>query len=180
MTSVTRAVLVATLLTVPGLVERAYAHHGAGLYDMRKNVELEGKITRVDFVNPHTYIYFDVVGADGKVIAMKCETRSATVLRRSGWSPEMFAKGATIKVAAPPSTSIQWKLKLPACARASFGALSINAARAARGIIAFIAVSLVLKKAERVAPRVDPRGHVNTDSAAELRLRIAHQCQAGL
>jgi uncharacterized protein DUF6152 len=102
MTSVTRSVLVAALLTVPVLVEPAYAHHGAGLYDMRKNVELEGKVTRVDFVNPHTYVYFDVVGNDGKVIAMKCETRGATVLRRSGWSPEMFVRGATIKVAGHP------------------------------------------------------------------------------
>ena len=102
MTRVTHAVLVATLLTVPVLVERAYAHHGAGLYDMRKNVELEGKLTRVDFVNPHTYIYFDVVGPDGKVVAMKCETRGATVLRRSGWSPEMFVRGTSIKVAGHP------------------------------------------------------------------------------
>jgi hypothetical protein len=44
---VPHAVLVATLLTVPVLVERAYAHHGAGLHDMRKNVELEGRLTRV-------------------------------------------------------------------------------------------------------------------------------------
>ena len=102
MTRVTYAVLVATLLTLPVFVERAYAHHGAGLYDMRKNVELEGKLTRVDFVNPHTYVYFDVVGTDGKVIAMKCETRGATVLRRSGWSPEMFVKGTTIKIAGHP------------------------------------------------------------------------------
>ena len=102
MTRVTYAVLVATLVTVPPLVERAYAHHGAGLYDVRNNVELEGKVTRVDFVNPHTYIYFDVVGADGKTKSMKCETRGATVLRRSGWSPEMFVKGTTIKIAGHP------------------------------------------------------------------------------
>src|SRR5262245_18626145 len=102
MKRVTHAVLVATLLAVPLLVERAYAHHGAGLYDMSKKVELEGKVTRVDFVNPHTYVYFDVVGTDGKVGAMKCETRGATVLRRSGWSPEMFVKGTTIKVAGRP------------------------------------------------------------------------------
>ena len=102
MTRATHAVLVGTLLTLPVLVDRADAHHGAGLYDVRKNVELEGKLTRVDFVNPHTYIYFDVVGNDGKVIAMKCETRGATVLRRSGWSPEMFVKGATIKIAGHP------------------------------------------------------------------------------
>jgi hypothetical protein len=98
MTRVTHAILVATLLTAPVLVERAYAHHGAGLYDMTKKVALEGKVTRVEFVNPHTYVFFDVVGNDGKVIAMKCETRGATVLRRSGWSPEMFVKGTTIKV----------------------------------------------------------------------------------
>ena len=102
MTRVTHAVLVASLLTVPVLVERADAHHGAGLYDMRKNVVLEGKLTRVDFVNPHTYVYFDVIGDDGKVIAMKCETRGATVLRRSGWSPEMFVRGASIKVTGRP------------------------------------------------------------------------------
>ena len=102
MTRVKHGVLVAILLTVPALVERADAHHGAGLYDMRKNVELEGKLTKVDFVNPHTYIYFDVVGSDGKVLPMKCETRGATVLRRSGWSPEMFVKCTIIKVIGHP------------------------------------------------------------------------------
>jgi Family of unknown function (DUF6152) len=102
MTRVIHMVLVATLLTVPVLVERAYAHHGAGLYDPRKNVEFEGKLTRLAFVNPHSYVYFDVVGADGKVIAMKCEMRSATTLRRSGWSPDMFVPGASIKVTAHP------------------------------------------------------------------------------
>ena len=102
MARVTHAVLVVTLLTLPVLVERAYAHHGAGLYDMRKNVELEGRLTRLDFVNPHSYVYFDVVGADGKVLAMKCEMRSATTLRRSGWSPDMFKPGVSIKVTGHP------------------------------------------------------------------------------
>ena len=102
MRRVTLAVLVATVLTVPVLVERADAHHGAGRYDPRQKVEFQGKLTRVDFVNPHTYVYFDVAGPDGKVIAMKCETRGATVLRRSGWSPEMFVRGAAIKVTGSP------------------------------------------------------------------------------
>jgi hypothetical protein len=102
MTRVTHAVLVATLLTVPVLVERGYAHHGAGRYDPRTNVTLEGRLTRLDFVNPHSYVYFDVVVDDGKVIAMKCEMRGATVLRRSGWSPEMFVPGVSIKLTAHP------------------------------------------------------------------------------
>jgi hypothetical protein len=102
MTRVTVAVLAATLLALPVLVERASAHHGAGRYDPRTDVELEGTLTRLDFVNPHSYVYFDVVGDDGRVVAMKCEMRSATVLRRSGWSPEMFVPGASIKVAGHP------------------------------------------------------------------------------
>ena len=102
MTRVTPAILVATLLTVPVLVGRADAHHGAGRYDPRQKIDLQGKLTRVDFVNPHTYVYFDVADKDGKVVGMKCETRGATVLRRSGWSPEMFVKGATIRITGSP------------------------------------------------------------------------------
>ena len=102
MTRMTRAVIVATLLTVPVLVERAGAHHGAGLYESGKNIQLEGTLTQLAFVNPHSYVYFDVVGSDGKVIAMKCEMRSATTLRRSGWSPAMFVPGAAIKVLGHP------------------------------------------------------------------------------
>src|SRR5262245_27853052 len=83
MTRVPFAWLVAIRLTVPVLVGPASAHHGAGRYDPSKRVTLEGKLTRLDFVNPHSYVYFDVTGPDGKVVAMKCEMRSATTLRRS-------------------------------------------------------------------------------------------------
>ena len=102
MTRLTHAVTVATLLAVPMLVERIEAHHGAGRYDPRQHVTFEGKLTRLDFVNPHSYVYFERAGADGKVVAMKCEMRSATTLRRSGWSPEMFKAGALIKVTGYP------------------------------------------------------------------------------
>jgi hypothetical protein len=76
----------------------ALAHHGMGLYDRSKPVELRGVIRGIDFVNPHSYLRFDVTGADGKVVAMRCETRAATLLRRSGWTPEMFVVGAPVTV----------------------------------------------------------------------------------
>src|SRR5262245_61672058 len=63
MTRVTRAALVASLLAIPALFQYAEAHHGAGRYDPSKNIELEGKLTRLEFVNPHSYVYFDVAGA---------------------------------------------------------------------------------------------------------------------
>ncbi|HLF09716.1 MAG TPA: DUF6152 family protein [Gammaproteobacteria bacterium] len=76
----------------------ALAHHGFGLFDRSKPVELTGVITRIDFVNPHSYLHFDTVGADGKTLAMRCEMRAATLLRRSGWSKEMFIIGARATV----------------------------------------------------------------------------------
>ena len=81
-----------------GISTAALAHHGMGLYDRSKPVELHGVIRGIDFVNPHSYLRFDAVGADGKTIAMRCEMRAATLLRRSGWTPEMFVTGAQATV----------------------------------------------------------------------------------
>jgi hypothetical protein len=46
----------------------------------------------------YSWIYFDVTAADGKVGAFRCEMRSATVLRRSGWTKEMFRAGLRITI----------------------------------------------------------------------------------
>ncbi|HVY66117.1 MAG TPA: DUF6152 family protein [Gammaproteobacteria bacterium] len=81
----------------------ALAHHGFGNIDATKNVTLEGTLTGIDFVNPHAYLYFDSVGADGKTLKMRCEMRAATVLRRSGWSPEMFVPGKHVTVNGHPN-----------------------------------------------------------------------------
>ena len=45
----------------------ALAHHGFGRFDPTKEVMIEGTVTGIDFVNPHAYLYFDAIGADGKV-----------------------------------------------------------------------------------------------------------------
>jgi hypothetical protein len=41
--------------TVPAL-----AHHGGGTFDSSRAVTLTGKLTKIDFINPHSWIYFDV------------------------------------------------------------------------------------------------------------------------
>jgi hypothetical protein len=76
----------------------APAHHGFGRFDRTKPVEIEGVIESIDFVNPHSYLNLDVRGNDGNPIAMRCEMRAATLLRRSGWSEEMFVQGARAKI----------------------------------------------------------------------------------
>jgi hypothetical protein len=97
MSKVLGAALVAVVLAAP-----AGAHHGFGRFDPSGNVELEGTLTGVDFVNPHAYVYFDAVSSDGEISAMRCEMRAATVLRRSGWSADMFVTGAHVTVSGRP------------------------------------------------------------------------------
>jgi len=80
----------------------AAAHHGFGNFDRSREVALEGTVASIDFVNPHAYVYFDVQGADGTVAKHRCEMRAATVLRRSGWSAEMFKAGEPIKITGAP------------------------------------------------------------------------------
>lgn len=89
----------ALALTAPAI---AFAHHGIGRFDPSGYIELEGTLTGLDFVNPHSYVHFDVIGEDGAVLAMSCEMRAATVLRRSGWSPDMFVPGVAIAITGRP------------------------------------------------------------------------------
>jgi hypothetical protein len=81
----------------------ALAHHGGAEYDMKTTVVFQGKLTRVDMINPHSWIYFDVADKDGKVSHHRCEMRSVHVLRRSGWTKENFPVGQQITVEASPN-----------------------------------------------------------------------------
>jgi hypothetical protein len=80
----------------------ASAHHGFGNFDRSREVMLEGTITGIDFVNPHAYVYFETTNPDGTKTPKRCEMRAATVLRRSGWSAEMFIPGEPIKIEGAP------------------------------------------------------------------------------
>jgi hypothetical protein len=93
------ALVVAIFLT---LARSAAAHHGGGTFDSSKEIKLTGTFTRLDLVNPHSWIYFDVAGPDGKVTKYRCEMRAATVLRRSGWSQEMFKPGERLTFEGSP------------------------------------------------------------------------------
>ena len=97
MSRILSAALAATTLAAP-----VWAHHGFGGFDPAKEIEIEGTMTGIHFVNPHAYFYFDAVGSDGEITAMRCEMRAGGVLRRSGWTPEMFVTGAHVIVFGRP------------------------------------------------------------------------------
>ena len=82
----------------------ASAHHGtSGQFDQSKSLEVSGSVTKIRFVNPHSYVYFDSTNEKGEVEEWRCEMRAATALKRSGWSKEMFAKGTKIKIVGVPA-----------------------------------------------------------------------------
>lgn len=91
------AVLPAVLAPVAAL-----AHHGFGSFDMNSEIEITGTVTDLAFVNPHSWLYLDVRQPNGDTIAMRCEMRSATTLRRSGWVPDMFPVGGDVTITGSP------------------------------------------------------------------------------
>jgi hypothetical protein len=65
---------------------------------------LAGVVTDVEFINPHSWVYLTVTDEAGNPEHWRCELRAATVLQRSGWTPEMFATGASITIVGLPDT----------------------------------------------------------------------------
>jgi len=67
------------------------AHHSfSAEYDQSKPLTLKGKFTKLDWVNPHSWVHFDVVGPDGKVTNWAAETPPPNGLYRNGWRKDMF------------------------------------------------------------------------------------------
>ncbi len=87
------------LLLLPVL---AQAHHGIANFDLNTDLQIKGAIREFAFVNPHSWLYVDVTNADGSHSNWKCELRAATVLKRSGWSKEMFSIGSQVVVTGSP------------------------------------------------------------------------------
>ena len=84
------------------LATPALAHHGFCLFQLDINKEWSGTLTRMNLVNPHSYMELDVVDENGETLHMRCEMRAATLLRRSGWSTDMFKVGAHVEIEGHP------------------------------------------------------------------------------
>lgn len=80
----------------------AGAHHGIANFDLNADIEVSGVVTDVEFINPHSWVYIDVSAEDGTVTPWRCELRGASVLRRSGWTEDMFPEGMRIRITGSP------------------------------------------------------------------------------
>lgn len=75
------------------------AHHSfAAAYDETKPINLQGKITKVELVNPHSWLWIDVTGNDGKVTTWGIEGGPPTNLFRNGVTKASLPLGTEIKL----------------------------------------------------------------------------------
>ena len=88
------------------------AHHSfSAEFDSTKPITVKGKVTRMDWVNPHSWVHFDVTGADGTVVNWGAETPPTNVLFRGGWKKDSVKIGDEIQVqgfAAKDGTPNMW------------------------------------------------------------------------
>ena len=82
------------------------AHHSFGAeYDVNKPVTLTGVVTKVEWTNPHTFMYVNVKNDKGAVEEWAIEINSPNFLRHNGWTSTTINPGDSITVTGAPAKS---------------------------------------------------------------------------
>jgi Family of unknown function (DUF6152) len=77
---------------------RVLAHHGTAAFDMVGLTTIKGTVTKFDFMNPHSLIYVDVAGDQGKIENWVAEESSNNHLSRVGWEKNTLKAGDQVTI----------------------------------------------------------------------------------
>ena len=94
----TRLIVLVCAVTLLAYAPSAAGHHSfAAQFDGDKPVVLKGVVTKVDWRNPHIWVYLDVRDGD-KVTKWECEGGAPNALTRQGWSRDHLKLGEELTV----------------------------------------------------------------------------------
>lgn len=76
------------------------AHHSfTAQFDIKKPVTVKGTVTKMDWINPHSWIHLEAKDADGKTVTWMVELGTPNVLIRRGFTKKALEAGTEIVVA---------------------------------------------------------------------------------
>ena len=77
----------------------AWAHHAfQAEIDQRKPIKLEGKVTDMEWINPHAWIHIDVKNPDGTVTNWMVECGSPNIMLRRGFTKRSLEVGTELAI----------------------------------------------------------------------------------
>ena len=92
-------IVVSAMALIVSLAVPAFAHHSfAAEFDAKKAVKLQGTVTKMEWINPHAWIYLDVKNTDGSVTNWMVEAGAPNALLRRGWTKASLLPGTEILV----------------------------------------------------------------------------------
>jgi hypothetical protein len=76
-----------------------WAHHSfSAEFDGTKQIILQGKVTKMEWINPHAWLHIDVKGPDGKVVNWDIELGPPNALVKRGWNKKSIPAGIEVIV----------------------------------------------------------------------------------
>jgi hypothetical protein len=92
-------VLAGAAFALTAAVVPAVAHHSfAAEFDAKKPVTLKGTVTKMEWINPHSWIHIDVKTPDGRIEKWMVEGGAPNALLRRGWNKKSLPPGTEIQV----------------------------------------------------------------------------------
>jgi hypothetical protein len=95
----TRTLVFLTALALLGFGVPVWAHHAfAAEFDGNKQVNLRGTLTKMEWINPHAWIYIDVKNPDGTIVNWAIEMGPPNALLKRGWTKKDVPVGIELIV----------------------------------------------------------------------------------